>query len=380
MNIRFAAVLYAALTLALAAFAGTALAGNNGNGNGDGNGGNSANAPGQQDQAAAAPAPAAAPAAAQPSTPAPAAAPAHGNSTNAPGHTKHESTAGVKPTSTTAHGQHNTTAPASSNQTKLYGNGKTAGQIATASGHGDAILYGPGNSQPHKAKDCRGHYVDVHALKAQDKQCAPAQTQGTQETQSTQQTQQSSVAPCVATKTITEQASGGVEHFIGPKGSGRFVVIHPSTNSAHYRDKHPDVILPSTTVTKVATETSTTCATASSSTPSAASATVQTASATVQTQAASTTSSAAPATSASTAAPANAAAPAAGGVLGAVSPLASTKPHTASGGVLGAVTPLGRSVTAAKLPFTGLKLWIFALVALSLIGIGLAARRATAQR
>ncbi len=59
--------------------------------------------------------------------------------------------AGVKPSSLTTVVAHNTLAPASSNQTKLYGNGKTAGQIATQAGFGSAMLFGPGNSQPHKA-------------------------------------------------------------------------------------------------------------------------------------------------------------------------------------------------------------------------------------
>ena len=75
--------------------------------------------------------------------------------------------AGVKPSSTTSH---NTFALASSNQTKLYGNGQTAGQIATQAGFGNATLYGPGNSQPHKA-NCGPHMVDVHALKAHAARC-----------------------------------------------------------------------------------------------------------------------------------------------------------------------------------------------------------------
>lgn len=78
------------------------------------------------------------------------------------------SSAGVKPSSTTQHGTH---AAAGSNQTKLYGNGKTAGGIAQQNGASSSTdLYGPGNSQPHKVAVCskngKTHYVDVHALKA----------------------------------------------------------------------------------------------------------------------------------------------------------------------------------------------------------------------
>ena len=74
---------------------------------------------------------------------------------------------GVKPSSTT---KHDTYAKASSDETKKYGNGKTAGQIATQAGYGDATLHGPGNSQPHKTM-CGGHEVDVHALKHKGSKC-----------------------------------------------------------------------------------------------------------------------------------------------------------------------------------------------------------------
>jgi len=71
---------------------------------------------------------------------------------------------GVKPSNDTAHDTH---AAASSDETKLYGNGKTAGQIAQRNGAAPStVLHGPGNSQPHKASPCAGgHQVDVHALK-----------------------------------------------------------------------------------------------------------------------------------------------------------------------------------------------------------------------
>jgi len=76
--------------------------------------------------------------------------------------------AGVKASSTTSF---NTHAAAGSSATKLYGNGSTAGQIAEQNGAGaSTTLYGPGNSQPHKAALCstngKAHLVDVHALKA----------------------------------------------------------------------------------------------------------------------------------------------------------------------------------------------------------------------
>jgi hypothetical protein len=70
--------------------------------------------------------------------------------------------AGVAPSSATSK---NTFEAATSNKTKLYGNGKTAGQIAVQAGFGSSTLYGPGNSQPHKTA-CGAHMIDVHALKA----------------------------------------------------------------------------------------------------------------------------------------------------------------------------------------------------------------------
>jgi hypothetical protein len=145
-----AAVGAVALSIGLTAFAGPALAGN-GNGSGNGNGGAAATSPG------------------------------HGNSAAAPGqHKKGQvlasssastkgsagqntpSSPGVKPTNATLKNQW---APASSNKTKRYGNGQTAGQIATRAGFGNALLYGPGNSQPHTVA-CGRHLVDVHASKA----------------------------------------------------------------------------------------------------------------------------------------------------------------------------------------------------------------------
>jgi hypothetical protein len=48
--------------------------------------------------------------------------------------------------------------------------------------------------------------------------------------------------------------------------------------------------------------------------------------------------------------------------------------------VLGATTRLGGTVASTTLPFTGLPLWIFALVAAGLIGLGLAFRRSSTDR
>jgi hypothetical protein len=159
MKLRLSSALV--LVLGVAVFAGSALAGNgqgngNENGNGYGNGtsaavpGNAENAPGQLKKEAEA----------APATPEAAVVVAEVEPANSEG---------VKPSNTT---QKDTHEAASSNKTKLYGNGKTAGQIAIANGAAPSrILHVPGNSQPHKAAGCAGgHEVDVHALKGKGHQ------------------------------------------------------------------------------------------------------------------------------------------------------------------------------------------------------------------
>src|SRR5436309_11866798 len=160
MGMRLASAL--ALVLGVASFAGPALAGN-----GNGNGASGGNGNGKADSSTAVVA-------------------APGNSASAPGQLKKDEEVssqatpptvvvvassssspageGVKPDSETAHDTH---AAASSTKTKLYGNGKTAGEIAIRGGaRPSTVLHGPGNSQPHKAAPCSGgHEVDVHALK-----------------------------------------------------------------------------------------------------------------------------------------------------------------------------------------------------------------------
>src|SRR4051795_7499297 len=180
MRFRHTAGLYAVLILALAAFTGTAVAGN-GHGNGGGNGGG-------HDQAAAQPAQPV-----QSSTPSTQSSSTQSSSTqssnkqSSPHERKHEdkhqsassaaattsdNSTGVKPSSSTHKDTHEL---ASSNKTKQYGNGQTAGLIATKAGYGNATLHGPGNSQPHKT-DCGQHEVDVHALGHKSARCAAEQS------------------------------------------------------------------------------------------------------------------------------------------------------------------------------------------------------------
>lgn len=171
------------LSVAAALFATAALA--------DTGNGNSADAPGQV-KAAQTPADPAAP----PDTP-----PGQAKKTAAA-----SSTAGVKPSSTTAHGATCTTGGGTGSSatctpgpkpdsSKAYGNGKTAAQIANGYVGPGQKLTGPGNSQPHKL--CVHHPnpsggQDEHSAKhGISSACAPAQTSATVAPTSTESSVQS---------------------------------------------------------------------------------------------------------------------------------------------------------------------------------------------
>lgn len=365
--------------LALAVTAGSAFAGG-GHGNGDGgsNGnGNSANAPGQQKQESA-PQPSTAP-----SAPSKQESKQSSTSPSAPA-TGGDNSHGVKPSNST---KHDTYATASSGETKSYGNGKTAGQIATKAGYGDATLHGPGNSQPHKVL-CGGHEVDVHALAHKGSKCGAPPAAPVVKTPA-KVTPPPAVQPPAApaavcgttTKVVSEQVLTGVEHMIGPKGSGHFVVIHPSLHSAHYTGKHPDDVPLYETVTKTIAVPTAACASTEThvvkttvvTTPAPVTPAPVVAAPAAAVQAAHVTATTTPAPVATPVAT-PVAAGAVKGVHVALKPTAKPKP---AGGVLGTTTRLGSTVASSTLPFTGLPLWIFALVAAAVIGIGVATRRAS---
>jgi hypothetical protein len=335
MSRRLTGIAVAAVA-ALCALTGSAIAGGNGNGNnGNGNGnqpaapaaapaapaapGNSANAPGQQKKSTAAPT---APAKSSPS----------------PGQAKHTSTAGVKPSSAT-NVKHWTTAPASSNKTKLYGNGQTAGQIATKYGHGDAMLIGPGNSQPHKIVTCgHPHGIDVHALKshAAAKNCATSAPQQST-AQSTQVTQS-----CPATTSIVTST-----HFVAKKEE------HGHAYGEERKDRQEGKLKTTSVVVVQPAAGCTSSSTQAQASSSSAHAPAAAAGAANGTQAS---------------APTASSTPSAGGVLGAQATLKRTAAPKAKahGGVLGTVG----NIAGTTLPFTGLQVWIAVLIAAGLILVG----------
>lgn len=180
------------------------------------------------------------------------------------------------------------------------------------------------------------------------------------------------------TKTETVTVVTGVLHATGKKnadGSRKYVLIHPSTNSAHYdHAKHEDdrVVSEQRTVTvtvpngsceqaagTTASETTTSVATTTAITTQAAQAAVGQEQQQVEQEQQQTAQG--------------------GGVLGAQATLpakAQAKPaQKPQGGVLGAVSRIGRAATSGTLPFTGLPLWVAALAGLALLGAGLGLRR-----
>jgi hypothetical protein len=168
------------LVLGIAAFTGSALAGN---GNGKATPGNAADAPGQIKQGSA-------------STQASGGGSADQNAGAEAGAKPTSATAkGNKPTSCTTGGGTGSSATCTSSgataataqtaakadSSKRYGNGETAAQIANSRGApAGTEVFGPGNSQPHKVLDCkRNHWVDVHAVKSYSTSCSEGGTTGT---------------------------------------------------------------------------------------------------------------------------------------------------------------------------------------------------------
>jgi hypothetical protein len=226
MKMRTATIIGSALLLVvLTALAGPAYAAGNGKGNGQGNAtteapvaasptpGKSADAPGQVKK--------------EHEPPVTGASVVHSAGPNGSGsdHAKSGSggSAGAKPSSST---DHNVSAAAGSNATKLYGNGQTAGQIAIRHGAStEPILYGPGNSQPHKVLP-RGHSAhgkgggpDVPALKNKGQtvcgsKTPPAKSPGDPPPPSTTpQTTGSTVS-------VAGAAKGGVRSSVANVGKG----------------------------------------------------------------------------------------------------------------------------------------------------------------
>ena len=221
------------LAVALAVFTGAALAGNGSGGGGTQatSPGNSANAPGQVKKQSS-------------TTTASTQSSQGGADANA-----NASVAGVKPTSSTAHGKKNTScttgggggtsatcsssvataatvqAAAHKDASKRYGSGTTAAQIANSNGApAGTMLSGPGNSQPHKVTDCKHkHAVDVHAVKSYSSaQCVSSTATTTHVVVTASSTQGAVVAggsAAASTPAVTGVTPSGVTTHGGVKGA-----------------------------------------------------------------------------------------------------------------------------------------------------------------
>lgn len=152
-----------------------------------------------------------------------------------PGHAKGQASTSASASATTGNSvgvksssktHFNTNAAAGSSATKGYGNGKTAGQIAMKNGAGASTnLYGPGNSQPHKASLCshgKTHLVDVHALKAHagSASCASGSTSTSTSTSTTSTSTSTSGSVAGGSKGQTRNGQKGTFTPPSAKGNG----------------------------------------------------------------------------------------------------------------------------------------------------------------
>lgn len=191
-------------------------------------------------------------------------------------------------------------------------------------------------------------------------------------------TQQS--GECPTTTTTSERVLVGIWHATGAMKDGRrkFVFISPSEKSAHF-DKHEDDVPVYETRTVATTASNESCEKTVAQTPPTAP-TPPAPGAPEQPQPI------VPTPAGQTPAPGTVGVlpavtpPPAGAVLGAVSPTqAPAADEQPAGGVLGAVASapeaIARTATSGTLPFTGLPLWIAALLSAGLLTVGLALRR-----
>jgi len=152
--------------------------------------------------------------------------------------------AGVKPsndtfkdqTCTTGGGQgssatcQSSTYPNNADSSKLYGNGKTAAQIANGKGAPSGTpVFGPGNSQPHKI--CGR---DVHAYKGSSKKCPSGTQTGTQSgTQSNAEsvTANSSLNTAATNNTGSTAGTGASTSSGAPSGASGVLGASHTTSS-----------------------------------------------------------------------------------------------------------------------------------------------------
>jgi hypothetical protein len=315
------------------------------------------------------------------------------------------STQGVKPSHSTSHETH---AAASSTQTKLYGNGKTAGQIAQQYGASPStMLHGPGNSQPHKT-GCGPHEVDVHALKAHGGAGCAANVKTHEKTEEHGNSNEHGNSG--SNGNASESGHVTICHATGSK-SHPFVVISPASSGVfhgHMGHQVQEDVVPTFTFngltlsqnltaqgqtmlnsgcTSASTETESSTTTTATTSNAAVITTQQTVQQNTQSTTTSTPQSSAPQNSTpqgSTATPQGASAsttpttsPAAGnsGVQGAGAQAGNNNGRSSSAaGVAGTSNSKPASGVSGTLPFTGVPLWIGLVVGLGLLAAAVLTR------
>jgi hypothetical protein len=329
------------------------------------------------------------------------------------------------------------TYPGKPDASKQYGNGETAAQIANGKGAPSGTpVYGPGNSQPHKICGRDVHAYKGGDCSKQEEQNQPkseeqqvtfcdmeSSTSGTLETKNASEVashefngsaeENRDIVPpftlngktysenwdtngqaifnagCNATppppptttttSTVKECDESAESTEQGKDDHGKGDDEHRKAGDEHGKSdddgKKSDDDAAECNTTSTMTATTTTTA-ATTTTTTAATTTAPTTTAATTTTVGTTTTAPATTTTVAAAASFSSTPPsAASGVLGAskalTAPAAASK---ASAGVLGTLKMLGTSGTSGTLPFTGLRLWIVELIALGLIGTGVAMR------
>ncbi len=348
----------AGLGLCAVAFAGTALAGP-----GNGNGSPPVTPPGQEKKAEQpAPAP----------TPAPAAAPSQEKKAQAPGQQKKAGKAESKSAkaATPTKGQ---SANAHRHVIVCHRTGSLSNPYV--------VINIPYTAWLHAHSDSTGSHPDLHGnhdIMLKDPASRPGSKDGFTKaackssaapvtphvTSVTPSQQQTGTCP---TTTTTERVLVGIKHYAGAvkNGQRKYVVISPNEKSAHMKAKHADDEAMYETRTVTRTVSGENCQQAVANQPTSNAMTPEQPQPIVPT-----------ASAAATAAPV-------GGVAGAVSPAnapAATQEQQA-GGVLGTIASAPEAVaetaTSGTLPFTGIPLWIAALIGGALLATGLVLRRST---
>ncbi|HUQ23586.1 MAG TPA: hypothetical protein VM049_11300 [Gaiellaceae bacterium] len=413
----------AGIGFCVVAFAGTALAGGNGNENGNGNGnGNAGTPPGQEKKAepappaAAAPAPQAAAPTEQKSDHAAAASkPDRSKSEHKSEHAKSKPKAEAKivakaETKTVAKSEakgksgqaHKSASPKSSGSYKQTSHGT---DLKKGMSHKHTICHATGSaSNPYVVitPSVSGVFHGHMGHQGDEDIIPPFVYKGTTYSQNWDAAGQAlfaagcaahTAAPavpptkheesktvehgsCPAVTTTTERVIVGVWHATGAykNGQRKFVFITPSLNSAHYdKSKHSDDI-PVYADRSVTVSSSADKCSAATVTPPAATLVAEQPQPVVPTPAGQ-----APARGTVGVLPAAKKSAPVGAVAGAVSPTKVTTKQRSPGGVLDTVASAPKAVaqTAASgtLPFTGIPLWIAALIGAALLGTGLVLRR-----